>query len=128
MAIADHILVFWIPAVHAGMTQTLFTLNAKGGVSWTKGITQGQKDEITRRYFDLLSYDEKLEYCDRPEQIEGPSKTAWQDINAHLGTTANNIQQLIDQLGENRFGHIPKVAMRFAEVVRFLLKPRATRL
>ncbi|WP_411726048.1 DUF1156 domain-containing protein, partial [Methyloglobulus sp.] len=99
--------------IPAGMTQTLFTLNAKGGVSWTKGITQSQKDAITRRYFDHLSYDEKLEYCDRPEQIEGPSETAWQDINNHLGTTAINIQQLIDQLGKKRFGHTPKVGDAF---------------
>jgi len=99
--------------IPAGMTEPLFTLNAKGGVSWTKGITQSQKDAITRLYFDHLSYDEKLEYCDRPEQIEGPSETAWQDINAHLGTKAKNIQQLIDQLGKKRFGHTPKVGDAF---------------
>jgi putative DNA methylase len=104
--------------IHAGMTEPLFTLNAKGGVSWTKGTTQSQKDAITRRYFDHLSYDEKLEYCDRPEQIEGPSETAWQEINAHLGTTANNIQQLIDQLGTIRFGHTPKVGDAFCGGVR----------
>jgi putative DNA methylase len=68
---------------------------------------------VSRRYFDHLSYDEKLEYCDRPEQIEGPSETAWQDINAHLSTKANNIQQLIDQLGKKRFGHIPRVGDAF---------------
>ncbi|MGZ8907762.1 MAG: anti-phage-associated DUF1156 domain-containing protein, partial [Methylobacter sp.] len=75
--------------------------------------TQSQKDEFTRRYFDHLSYDAKLEYCDRPEQIEGPSESAWQDINAHLDTTANSIQELIDQLGKKRFGHTPKVGDAF---------------
>ena len=68
---------------------------------------------MSRRYFDHLSYDEKLEYCDRPEQIEGPSEKAWQDINAHLSTKANNIQQLIDQLGKKRFGHTPRVGDAF---------------
>ncbi|MCF7988496.1 MAG: hypothetical protein K9L60_13145 [Methylovulum sp.] len=99
--------------IPAGMTQNLFTLNAKGGVSWTKGTTQSQKDAITRRYFDHLSYDEKLEYCDRPEQIEGASPEAWLEINAHLGTNATNIQELIDQLGKARFGHTPKVGDAF---------------
>ncbi|CAA9889436.1 conserved hypothetical protein [Candidatus Methylobacter favarea] len=93
--------------------ETLFAITDKGGISWTKGVTQSQKDEITRRYFDHLSYDEKLEYCDRPEQIEGPSETAWLEINAHLGTTANNIQELIDQLGKKRFGHTPRVGDAF---------------
>jgi len=99
--------------IPAGMTQNLFTLNAKGGVSWTKGTTQSQKDAITRSYFDHLSYDEKLEYCDRPEQIEGASPEAWLEINAHLGTNATNIQELIDQLGKARFGHTPKVGDAF---------------
>ncbi len=93
--------------------QALFTTNAKDSISWTKGIKQSQKDEITRCYFDQLSYDKKLEYCDRPEQVEGPSEKAWQEINVHLGTTANNIQQLIDQLGHKRFGHRPKVGDAF---------------
>ena len=91
----------------------LFTLNAKGGVSWAKGLDQAIKNGVTRRYFDHLSYDEKLEYCDRPEQIQGPSARAWQDINAHLGTTAKNIQELINQLGKARFGRTPRVGDAF---------------
>ena len=100
----------WLPTQEAGQ---FFEENDRGGVRWIKGLDQTIKDNVTRRFFDHLSYDEKLEYCDRPEQIEGPSETAWQDINVHLGTTANNIQQLIDQLGKNRFGHTPKVGDAF---------------
>ncbi|WP_020565135.1 anti-phage-associated DUF1156 domain-containing protein [Methylosarcina fibrata] len=99
-----------LPALPAGQW---FEEDNRGGVRWAKGLDQTTKDEITRRYFDHLSYDEKLEYCDRPEQIEGPSETAWQDINAHLDTTANNIQELIDQLGKKRFGHTPRVGDAF---------------
>ena len=100
----------WLPEREA---ELFFEVNDRGGVRWTKGLEQATKDAITRRYFDHLSYDEKLEYCVRPEQIEGPSETAWKDINAHLGTTANNIQQLIDQLGKKRFGHTPRVGDAF---------------
>lgn len=98
------------PSLPAGQW---FEEDNRGGVRWAKGLDQTIKDEITRRYFDHLSYDEKLEYCDRPEQIEGPSESAWQDINAHLGTTANNIQELTDQLGKKRFGHTPRVGDAF---------------
>ncbi|MFA5923492.1 MAG: anti-phage-associated DUF1156 domain-containing protein [Methylococcaceae bacterium] len=104
------IIANWLPEQEA---ELLFEVNDLGGMRWTKGLDQATKDEVTRRYFDHLSYDEKLEYCDRPEQVEGPSKMAWQGINTHLGTTANNIQQLIDQLGKKRFGHTPKVGDAF---------------
>jgi putative DNA methylase len=100
----------WLPEHQAKL---FFEINGRSGVRWTKGLDQATKDEVTRSYFDHLSYDEKLEYCDRPEQIEGPSETAWQEINAHLGTTANNIHQLIDQLGKKRFGHTPRVGDAF---------------
>jgi putative DNA methylase len=41
-----------------------------------------------RAEFEALTYAERLVHCERPENIEGPSPTAWGDINAHLGTTA----------------------------------------
>jgi adenine-specific DNA methylase len=90
-----------------------FEINNKGSFSWLEGLEQTIKDNLTRQYFEHLSYDEKLEYCDRPEQVEGPSERAWLDINAHLGTMANNIQELIDQLGKARFGHTPRVGDAF---------------
>ena len=93
--------------------KAFFEKTNRGTVRWITGLDQTLKNDVTRRYFDNLSYDEKLDYCDRPEQIEGPSKTAWQDINAHLDTTANTIQELIDQLGKKRFGHTPKVGDAF---------------
>ena len=55
-----------------------------------KGIRKEQREELQRLAFMRLSYDKKLEYCDRPEQIVGPSESAWEEINAHLGTTANS--------------------------------------
>lgn len=100
----------WLPGEE---TELFFDYNGRGGVRWIRGLEQAIKDEVTRRYFDHLSYDEKLEFCDRPEQIEGPSEAAWQNINLHLGTTANNIQELIDQLGKNRFDHTPRVGDAF---------------
>ena len=90
-----------------------FEETSKGGVRFINGLDVEKKDEIIRTYFDSLNYDDKLEFCDRPEQIDGPTPKAWIDINAHLGTTANNIQELIDQLGKARFGHTPKVGDAF---------------
>ena len=76
---------------------------------WSTGLKREEKETILKKVFNRLSYDEKLTYCDRPEQIEGPGSSAWQEISAHLGTNAKNLQELVAQLGKNRFGHTPKV-------------------
>ena len=76
---------------------------------WSTGLKPEEKDQILRKVFNRFSYDEKLNYCDRPEQIEGPNPSTWHEINSHLGTNAGNLQELVAQLGINRFGHVPKV-------------------
>ncbi|MCK7574591.1 MAG: hypothetical protein MZV65_00820 [Chromatiales bacterium] len=73
-----------------------------------KGITK-EENQVQYRVFSRMSYDEKLTYCDRPEQdFEGPSEKAWQEINAHLDWY-KNLPDLVRQLGERRFGHTPRV-------------------
>jgi adenine-specific DNA methylase len=71
------------------------------------------KREIQRLAFSRLSYDEKLSYADRPEQIDGPSDEAWEEINAHLDTDAENLSELVQELGERQFGHAPRVGDAF---------------
>src|SRR4051794_22721443 len=55
-----------------------------GRPKWTKRISRAEKLEIQKLAFETLSYDEKLSYCRRPEEIDGPSPDAWKEINAHL--------------------------------------------
>ncbi|CAN5217680.1 DUF1156 domain-containing protein [soil metagenome] len=71
------------------------------------------KERITRDAFLRLSYEEQLEFCERPEQIAGPDEAAWAEINAHLGTDAKDLPALVRQLGKNRFGHVPRVGDAF---------------
>jgi adenine-specific DNA methylase len=78
-----------------------------------KGLAKDRKERAQALVFGRMNYDEKLEYCDRPEQIEGPSGHAWEDINAHLGTEATSLPELVRQLGERRFGHVPRVGDAF---------------
>jgi adenine-specific DNA methylase len=63
--------------------------------------------------FGRLTYDEKLNYCLRPEEISGPDDAAWADINAHLGTSATSLPELVRELGEKRFGRVPRVGDAF---------------
>ena len=66
-----------------------------------------------RAEFEALTYAERLVHCERPENIEGPSPTAWSDINAHLGTTATSLSELIEQLGQRTYGRTPRVGDSF---------------
>jgi putative DNA methylase len=72
-----------------------------------------ERDELQFLIFDRLPYDEKIKYCDRPEQINGPSPAAWQEINEHLGTQATTLTELVEELGQRRFGRRVKVGDAF---------------
>jgi putative DNA methylase len=76
---------------------------------YMSGTSQQQKQELQRLMFSRLTYDEKLQYCNRPEQTEGLSLEAWKEVNAYLGTNASCINELVQELGKRQFGHVPLV-------------------
>ena len=80
---------------------------------WATAVSDEEKEAFQRALFDTLSYDDKLARCARPEQVTGPSESAWVAINAHLGTTADSLPALVQQLGERQFGHAPRVGDAF---------------
>lgn len=69
--------------------------------------------KTSRVAFDRLPYAERIRKCDRPENVAGPSAAAWVEINAHLGTKAGSLPELIEQLGQRTFGHTPRVGDSF---------------
>jgi putative DNA methylase len=69
--------------------------------------------KLGRATFDSLPYAERITHCERPENVVGPSDVSWNFINAHLGTTAGSLPELIDQLGQRTFGHRPRVGDSF---------------
>jgi len=81
---------------------------------WKNTISRDEKQEFDKLIFlRNLNYDQKLEYCRRPEQIEGPSEKSWNEINNHLGTRARSLNELIAELGSSQFGHIPRIGDTF---------------
>ncbi len=96
-----------------GLKEAYLTEDANGKPKWQAKLSQADKNKVIRFVFERMSYDEKLNYCDRPEQIDGPSAETWQAINKHLGTQAKTLQELTDQLGRKRFGHTPRVGDAF---------------
>ena len=71
------------------------------------------RERLQRLVFDRMTYDAKLVWCVRPEHVDGPSEEAWNAINAHLGTTAASLPELVRALGERRFGRTPRVGDAF---------------
>jgi adenine-specific DNA methylase len=69
--------------------------------------------KTTRGAFDRLPYAERIANCERPENVQGPSAVAWDEINAHLGIKATSMQELVKQLGQRTFGHTPRVGDSF---------------
>ena len=90
-----------------------FTINDGGKPAFRRDLTPESRDSVQKRAFLALNYDRRLEYCARPEEIGGPDAGAWDAINAHCGTTAQNLQEFVRQLGERRFGHAPRVGDAF---------------
>jgi len=72
-----------------------------------------QRPYGSRRAFDAMPYAERIRYCERPENVEGPTPEAWAEINAHLGTSATALVELVEQLGQRTFGHTPRVGDAF---------------
>jgi adenine-specific DNA methylase len=80
-----------------------------GKAAWVSGVMTEQKEALEKLAFARLPYEEKLTYCCRPEEIEGPSAKAWDEINAHLGTQAHSLQELFAELSVKAFGHLTRV-------------------
>lgn len=78
-----------------------------------KSIFDDHRAALERRVFLRLPYDQQIAYCHRPENIDGPSPEAWEKINAHLGTAASTIPELVRELGQRRFGRVPRVGDAF---------------
>ncbi len=78
-----------------------------------KGLPRAERVRLQRIVFERMSYGEKLRWCKRPEHLDGPSAGAWERINAHLGTKADTIPELVRELGMRRFGRVPRVGDAF---------------
>jgi adenine-specific DNA methylase len=72
---------------------------------WKDEITADEKMEATNKAWNRLTYDKKLAYCVRPEEAENIDISQWKEINTHLSTSADDLQELIEQLGIKKFGH-----------------------
>lgn len=72
------------------------------------------KKDLEITIFKRLTYDEKLRYCIRPEELSNLKKESWDIINEHLQTQAESIQELVEELSVKRYGKVVRVADCFS--------------
>lgn len=87
---------------------------------WRRDIAESEKLAIYRGYLESFdSYETKASLCKRPEEVdqEWLYEHIWPNVNRHyqnLNINAKSHQELIEQLGQLRYGHRPKVADTFS--------------
>lgn len=67
------------------------------------------KKQVEKIVFAALGYDQKLTKCIRPEQLANLDPQTWNEINHHLGTSAQSLRELVEQLSLKRFGENVRV-------------------
>ncbi|MCP1773662.1 anti-phage-associated DUF1156 domain-containing protein [Bradyrhizobium japonicum] len=83
--------------------------------TWRSDLSKEERQSLIRGWFAALPFSQRLALSLRPDECEEDLHAgAWAEVNAHLGTTASNLPELVQQLGIMRFGHSPRVADLFA--------------
>ncbi|MEJ6482712.1 anti-phage-associated DUF1156 domain-containing protein [Nostoc punctiforme UO1] len=85
-------------------------------LDWSLDIDNNQRRYWELRWVQSFDYLERMSMSDRPEQIKQEELFAsvWEQVNDHLGTSANSIADLVAQIGVLRFGRRPRVGDPFS--------------
>lgn len=85
-----------------------------GKPKWLQRLDDETIDRIVSEWFPTIPYERRIRYCLRPEELDDSAYVSiWSEVNAHLGTDAHSLPDLVEQLGIARFGHRPRVADTF---------------
>lgn len=87
---------------------------AAGKLIWRRSVPDAVRERITISALSKLPYIERVARSLRPEELPSSAfDPIWSRVNRHLGTSAASLSQLIEQLGQMRFGRRPRVADTF---------------
>jgi putative DNA methylase len=83
-------------------------------VSWRPDVSELERRCLEAQILPRISYRERVTQALRPEElIDTVHDHIWDSVNAHLGTNAHSMPELVDQLGIMRYGHRPQMADPF---------------
>ena len=82
---------------------------------WRDDLIEGDRQARITEAFATWPYAERVKHVRRAEECDEIELLApvWRDVNQHLGTRAQNLTELITELGIARFGHKPTVVDTF---------------
>lgn len=87
---------------------------AKTQVSWRADRSELDRRRLLAQMLPSAPYRTWVEAALRPEEVmERVHDHIWPGVNQHLGTQAQCLPELVEQLGIMRFGHRPRVADSF---------------
>lgn len=83
---------------------------------WRDDLDPRERQRRIAHAFIDLPYAQRLEKVKRPEELAERDLLdgIWAEVNAHLGTQARSISELVEQLGIMRFGRRPLLADTFS--------------
>lgn len=77
-------------------------------------VARSKSCKLEAKMLPNMPYRELVDQAKRPEEVmDFVHNHIWDDVNMHLGTSAESFPELIEQLGVMRFGHRPTVADTF---------------
>jgi putative DNA methylase len=84
---------------------------AEVSVTWREDVHERQRRGIEAQLLPRVPYRELLDQMRRAEEVMASvDQHIWDEVNTHLGTSAQSVSELAEQLGVMRFGHRPRVA------------------
>jgi adenine-specific DNA methylase len=87
----------------------------RAALRWKETISVQERHAWQLRWVQSFTYQERVQSAKRPEEVsqEQLFESVWDHVNAHLGTEARSLPELVEQLGILRFGHRPRVGDTF---------------
>jgi putative DNA methylase len=87
----------------------------RAALQWKDTIAEPERHAWQLRWIQSFTYLERVGSAKRPEELsqEKLFEPVWGAVNAHLGTEASSLPELIEQLGILRFGHRPRIGDTF---------------
>lgn len=79
-------------------------------VAWRSDLLENERRRVEAQLLSAATYRERVAGSRRPEEVPNLHAHIWEKVNAHLGTNAHSLTELVEQLGVMRFGHRPRVA------------------
>lgn len=101
--------------VAAELEHDLAAAAEAGKLAWRASVTAGERRRLAGQALATLTYVTRVARARRPEEVN-PAEFSyiWPRVNAHLGTSATSMDELVEQIGARRFGRRPVVADTFA--------------